>query len=509
MSSKYFDTICAIQVIGSIYKKPELLDLEDKYKINDEDFVSDFHKIIFGSIYKLYELGSKNITIANINDFLSTRPKYEAIYEKNKGEEWLLKASESCNLEAFDYYYNRLKKFSLLRAYDNIGIDVTDIYDPDNILDIKKKQYQEDLLDNSSLEYLANLIDDKIEEVKLKYVVGDNEKAIQAGEGIDNLIDSLIENPEYGVPLYGNLINAVTRGARLNKFYLRSGASGYGKSRTMAADACYIGCEEMYSESFGWIKIGANQPVLFITTELEIDEIQTMMLAFISGVNESHILDGKYEGDEEERVRKAGQVLKKSPIYIEHLADFSIEDVENCIKKNIRENGVLYVFYDYLHSSLKILEEISKKTKGMALREDNILFMLATKLKDICNKYGVFIMSGTQLNGSWKESDTPDQNLLRGSKAIADRIDLGMHILPVDQRDLESIESILATNNFEKPNAKISVYKNRRGEHKGIYLFCKANLGMCKMQPIFATTWNYDIVNITNIKINVERQSAF
>ena len=54
--------------------------------------------------------------------------------------------------EAFDYYYGRLKKFSLLRAYDNYGVDVSDIYDADNILDTGKKQLQEDLLDNSTLE---------------------------------------------------------------------------------------------------------------------------------------------------------------------------------------------------------------------------------------------------------------------------------------------------------------------------------------------------------------------
>ena len=58
----------------------------------------------------------------------------------------------------------------------------------------------------------------------------------------------------------------------------------------------------------------------------------------------------------------------------------------------------------------------------MKLREDNILFMLSTRLKDLCNKYGIFIISATQLNSSYQESETPDQNLLRGAKSIADCI---------------------------------------------------------------------------------------
>jgi replicative DNA helicase len=81
--------------------------------------------------------------LENIADFLETRPKHKAIYDQ-KGEEWLLKVSENAIPTTFDYYYQRLKKMTLLRAFDNYGIDVSDIYDPDNILDTKKKQLQED-----------------------------------------------------------------------------------------------------------------------------------------------------------------------------------------------------------------------------------------------------------------------------------------------------------------------------------------------------------------------------
>lgn len=111
----------------------------------------------------------------------------------------------------------------------------------------------------------------------------------------------------------------------------------------MVADACYIGCNKIYDSSFGWISNGTAEGVLFITTELELTEVQTLMLAFLSDVNEEHILNGKYEGDEKERVLEAGRILKESPIYIEVLPDFSLQDVENKIKKNIRDHDVSYV----------------------------------------------------------------------------------------------------------------------------------------------------------------------
>jgi replicative DNA helicase len=170
MISKYIDTPSIVQVIGCVFKSPQLLDYTDKYTITEDDFQDDFHKIVFGTIYKLHELGAEKITLNSIADYLSSRPKSEAIFIKQKGEEWLLKAEENANTSSFDYYYNRMKKMTLLRAFEKYGIDVKDIYDPDNIIDLKLRQQQEDKLDNTSLEGLAQIIQDKIDDIRATYV---------------------------------------------------------------------------------------------------------------------------------------------------------------------------------------------------------------------------------------------------------------------------------------------------------------------------------------------------
>ena len=510
MSSKYVDTSAVMQVIGCVFNNPHLLDYTDKYVLTEDDFPDQFHKIVFGSIYKLYELGSEKITLNSVTDFLSARPKSEAIFMKQKGPEWLTQISDVADGATFDYYYNRLKKFTLLRAYNDYGFNVNEIYDPDNILDIKKKQQQEDWLDNSTLEDIANKIDGKIDEIRMKYVDDSYGEALQAGDGIDELIDNLKIHPEVGVPLYGSLINTVTRGARLKKFYLRSAPTGIGKTRSMIADACYIGCNRIFNEDFAcWVPNGHAEPTLFITTEQELEEIQTMMLAFLADVNEEHILDGRYEGDEEKRIREAAKILKESPLYVEVLPDFSLQDIEDRIKKNVRDHDVKYVFHDYIHTSLKILEEITRKSGGIKLREDNILFMLSIRLKDLCNQYGIFIMSATQLNGDYQESKTPDQNLLRGAKAIADKIDFGSILLGVKEEDLQSLEVVLAQNKFPTPNLKLSIYKNRRGRYKGVILWCKGDLGTCRVNPLFCTTYDYEIIPINDTKIITEEETIF
>lgn len=254
-----------------------------------------------------------------------------------------MEASKNAREDTFNYYYGRLKKFTLLRAYDNFGLDVSNLYDPDEVIDLKKRQKQEDWLDNTSLIGIADIIDRSIDEIKGKYIEDDLGLGYQAGEDIVELIEDLEKHPEVGIPLYGELINTAVRGARLRKFYLRSAATGIGKTRSMIADSCNFACDKIYHEQFGWIKNGTSQPTLFIATEQDKSEIQTMMLAFLSNVNEEHILNGQYVDDERERVIEAANIIKRSPIWIEELPDFSLQDVENKIKKNIREHNVKYV----------------------------------------------------------------------------------------------------------------------------------------------------------------------
>lgn len=503
MTNKYYDPAAVIQIIGCVYNDPILLDT-DKYSIHEYDFIEDFHRIIFGTIYNLHAISNK-VTLDAIVDYLENRPKFNAVFKTNKGVDYLLEAAQIAKKETFDYYYGRLKKLTLLRAYSNYGIDVSSLYDPNNVLDIKKRQIQEDWLDNSSISSIVDIIDKKIADIKIKYASNNLSIEYQAGDGISKLIDSLKKCPEIGIPLYGELINTVTRGARLGKLYLRSAATGQGKSRSMIADICYIACDEIYDEQFGWIKNGKAFPSLYISTEQDKEEIQTMMLAFLSNVNEEHILNGTYLQGEEERVRYAADVLERSPLWIECIPNFSMQDIENIMKRQIQEHGVCYIGYDYLMTSLKILEEITKKSGGVKLREDNILFMISTRLKDLANQYGVFILTATQLSGDWRTSSTPDQNLLRGAKSIGDKCDVAMILLPVNPEDLIKLQPILDYNkNFVEPNMKISIYKNRRGRYKGVYLWARADLGTCRIHPQFMTDWTHELKSIEDIKVIID-----
>ena len=80
--------------------------------------------------------------------------------------------------------------------------------------------------------------------------------------------------------------------------------------------------------------------------------------------------------------------------------------------------------------SAKLIQEVASMSRGMKMREDQILFLFIDKLKNLCNKLGVFILTMTQLNGTYKDSPVKDETMLRGSEERA------CNSLSVNQRGL-------------------------------------------------------------------------
>ena len=364
---RYYDTSAAIQVIGCTLLKPDLLDEDGRYFYSAEDFVTDIHRVAFGAIYNLHQMGAEKITAKTIEDYLQSHPESYGIYQQARGSEWLQNCIASANLVNFDYYYSRLKKMTLLRGYAKAGVDMTWLYDPDNLTDIQKKEKQENYLNQLELNELADIVDNKVLTVRDIYVDNATDQASRIGDNVEMVLSTLEEAPEVGAPFYDFGLNNITRGARYGKYYLRSAPTGMGKTRSMVADACYMACGRIYDNLAGrWID-KEKQPVLFISTELDIDEITTMALAFLTGYNEEELLLQQISFSDPV-LQEAVQVLKDSPLYLEILPDYTIKDVENTIKRNIRINHTKIVLFDYINSSLGLISEITSKTHGIAMR---------------------------------------------------------------------------------------------------------------------------------------------
>ena len=95
------------------------------------------------------------------------------------------------------------------------------------------------------------------------------------------------------------------------------------------------------------------------------------------------------------------------------------------------------------------------------------------------------------------------------AKSIADKVDTGLIMLEVTQEDIESLTDVINRGGFEVPDVKISVYKNRRGRWKNILLWCKSDRGICRIEPMFVTKYNYELIEMEDLKIKIQDESVF
>ena len=78
------------------------------------------------------------------------------------------------------------------------------------------------------------------------------------------------------------------------------------------------------------------------------------------------------------------------------MPDPSNELIKTTIQNQCMLYGIEYVFFDYIFISTALLKEF----KGTQLRNDEILLLLSTTLKNLAVELNVFVMSATQVNAN-------------------------------------------------------------------------------------------------------------
>jgi replicative DNA helicase len=472
-----------------------------KYALIPEDFNDKFTRSIFSAIHNLFQTGATTITPVDIDNYLSNYDLLFKEFEKNGGINYLQDCEDLSQTENFDYYYNRVKKLSALRRLKESGFNISKVY-PDNIIsDFNKEQKVMEAFDSMSISDIFDKLLEDFTKIQYEYVGKTGGNSIFAVDGILELKEELKVTPEIGPPLQGDIFNTVVRGARRGKFYLRSGSTGAGKSRTMIGDACFLAYPERYSLVSGqWESAGSCETVAIITTELRYDEVQTIILAYLSGVNEENILNGMYGPGEEERVDHAIEIMDKykTHLIIESIPDPSIAQLVAVIRTHVIVNHVSAVFYDYIFSSPNLLNEF----RDLKIREDVALMMLSTALKDLATDLNIFIMSGTQLSGDFENhKGIRNQTLVRGSKAIADKIDVGCITMPVTIEEANLLQSTLTKLHLPMPTQVTDIYKGRRIRYKNVRIWSITDLGTGRITDLFMTDPNYNVINVNIVQV--------
>ena len=500
-------------VIGGLMHRPQLLLEYDDIKTTDFDYPPA--RVCLNAIKRFFKAGATELTVMEIDQEIERdNGNSKKAYKDGNGLEFLKHAYEQS--ENFPFYYQRLKKYSLLRKLKQAKYDISEFFiDEKDVISPQQEYEIQQHLEESSLEDILNSIEKKYSEIRNDFLNGGRLKGDPA-EGINKLIEDLKKSPSIGPSLEGKIFSSACRGAREGCFFLKSASTSAGKSRTSIFDACHLA----YPERWSWEKEnfveevtseGEARPprkVLFIVTEMDKEELQTIMLAYLSGVDEDHILTGRYEdfGQEYARVQYAAEIMKKYSGYfiIEEISEPNLQNVEATIRKYATIDNVKYVFFDYIHTTASLVSQFSRN----GLREDVVLMLMANQLKQLAKNYNIFIFSATQVNAMAmgnEEMEFMDEKTIRGSKAVADKVDIGYVMTRVSEKGWNSIiptlkiairQGIISPDILEnKPTHVLDIYKMRRGRYKMVRIWTRLHLGTGQRQDLFITNAENQPIN--------------
>lgn len=497
-----FPSRAIFNTLGALMKQPMLLE-DGKIRLERADFMAEdmpkFQVIMFATISNLYDKGSVSIAPSDIEGYLADYPDLHKTFMDNDGVNWCYEAIELSKVENYEVYATKVKKYSLLRELQNKGIGIEGIYDVSDNPDEVDEQAQ-GYFDSLSIDDIIREVEMRVGEISSAFQIGYDRESTKAGDNGIELMKGFKENPLYGLPAIGDMQNTIYRGLLPKTSMLRSGGTGHGKSRQALGEAAHSAISKWYMPKTGkWEPNGKKHKVLFISTEMSEDELQPTLWAYVSGIPEEKIKDGKLTDAEEKIVIEAIEHLQECDLFIEYVPRFDPQTINSIIKEYASREEIEIVFFDYIHLSFEIMIEISQKTRGMSVREDMMLNIFASGLEELARQYNFHLRTSTQMNGGVSQVDQTnqalDQSLLRGAKSMADKYQYGIIMTKPNEKELELLEPITSQGFGQLPNMVYHIYKNRKTKWKGkLYLYI--DYDTMRVEELFFTSFEGKLINV-------------
>lgn len=523
--NRYYNTVSALEVLGTILNDTSLMS-KNEYILREEDFITPTHKVVFKCAYNLGVVqGFKEVKIGDIESYLSQRDpvNHKKIFENEENLKWLTDLKEHENSD-FDYYYDKLKKFSLIRAYLRNGIEcVSKLFDPDEI-ELKLREQQENRLDNMRIEDIKKYVNDSLIEVNTIFTSYDETLTHRkSGDNIEELFEKLKQNSPYGFNTESEYLNSALMGFLPKRLIIETRSSNLGKSRNaikrligVCSPKLWSFKENKYIDNPNYLPSNAG---LYIGTEMDIYiELEPIIVAFISGVEQGHIMKGEYLEGEEERVLQAIQYSKEMNLFLEDKPDFDAQWMWNTIERYKQEYNISLVCLDYLEITPSLTNEFVK-SGGTKNKDDICLISFTNELKQIVNKFKVTMIFYTQsINSSLVEKlDWWDNNTIKSCSNLHVKCDAGLTVFPPTPKMLDKMSDIIQVANRKlrklgygscnyKPNAIYTLYKNRMTSYRNVRLWCYLDNGTGQLIELFATDREDNIVDIDRTIISIKNK---
>lgn len=512
MDNVLYDRNAASALLGCLMRDATLI-TNQSFPLCKEDFECvPMHQILFICICNLAEVGAKKVDAIEIDTVAKTSPQHYDILVQNDFIGYIDAIKELANQKSFEYFYKVVRKYSLLRDMKAKGIAITDFFDP--LLEQVKNLER---FNTFKLEDMVGKVTETAEQLRNKYDVSYVRNQLSAGEDTKELLANFKQAPSYGANLQSDALSTLVQGWNRGHLICRSGPSGSSKTKQSVADLCMVSSPAFYSEEAGNFVLNSNYqgPGFYIHTEMDSrTEVEPIFLSFIACVEYRKIRNGLLTPEEEMRVLKAGEVLQKGGITIISMPEYTSASLEQKIRE-MAESGCLYGVFDYVELNSSLGAEF-KSISNMPVREDLVLKSLITDLKDYAEKYNVGILTGTQLNDTWKDKPFPDESCLSGAKSIKNKLDAGTIIIPLNQREKEtaSLSAYLPKPHFGEPKPMMPnmieyVYKSRFGTYgdEKIKIIYYLDKGTGRRYDFFCANDKNQIVNVPKTAVKTKEVS--
>ena len=167
----------------------------------------------------------------------------------------------------------------------------------------------------------------------------------------------------------------------------------------------------------------------------------------------------------------------------------TIELVKTKVREKVLLHDIGFVFYDYIFIGPALLNEF----RGFGVRNDEVLLMMATALKDLAVELDICVFTSTQVNAN-ADNNTNIRNeaSLAGGRSTINKADNGAIMARPTKEELDTLEPIITK--YGKPNLVTDIFKVRSGEWTQVRIWSIVDLGRMKREDLFLTDSRLEVV---------------
>lgn len=410
------NTTNEMMLVGSIYRKPDLLIEYGQYIKSKYDFFDEAAKFFYDCAEVIYKTRSQSFTKTIVVTFMAENEERLHTFKEYGGNGTLTSWMKLADPDAAKGYYEVVKKFSLLREYQRNGFDI------EKIMQLKD-------FETYTATDIYRMIRSKAD--RINTVILTNTDGEILNSNIQSTINSCLESPDMGLTIPYPILNDLFRGFKTKSMMCVGMLSNAGKSRFMFKLISYIALVK-------------KEKVLVLLNEMTVDEMRFCLITTVinnpefqdlHGVkltkNEREITLGLYRDEDgnfiyrrknadgefiesvkdytarveanSEEYRKVIAVSKwveektQGIIFAKDVSQaYDDKTLEFEIRKSRLTQGTKYCFYDTLKSDLADMGDWAafKAT--------------ATKLSELAKQLDIFVYGSIQL-GDEAEDVQPDR----------------------------------------------------------------------------------------------------